>query len=292
MPPNPKADRITERTSIGTLFVSPRLRIQRAPAASASSAIGSTTAKMERQPTVSSRKPERVGPIAGASEITTLTRPIMRPRDCAGTTVMIVVISSGNMIAVPEACTTRATSSTGKPGASSAISVPAENRVIAATNMTRVVKRCSRKPVIGMTTAIVSMNDVVSHCACSAVMSRSTMRCGIATPIVVSLRMATNAADSSSQMTRFCSRVRAGPLGAGTRMLSVPGFVSVAAIGRLLVVFVRWVPRVKARRTGIIQANGCRRHRIPRLRANIRIWPRHRCITGSSCGGSSHSWSA
>ena len=48
--------------------------------------------------------------------------------------------------------------------------------------------------MIGITTAIVSMNAVVSHCACSAVMPRSTMRCGIATPIVVSLRIATKAA--------------------------------------------------------------------------------------------------
>ena len=74
------------------------------------------------------------------------------------------------------------------------MSVPAENRPIAATNIVRVVKRRSRKPVIGMTTAIVSMNAVVSHCAASAVMPRSMMRCGIATPIVVSLRIATKAA--------------------------------------------------------------------------------------------------
>ena len=48
--------------------------------------------------------------------------------------------------------------------------------------------------MIGITTAIVSMNAVVSHCAATAVMPRSPMRCGIATPIVVSLRIATNAA--------------------------------------------------------------------------------------------------
>ena len=46
------------------------------------------------------------------------------------------------------------------------MSVPSEKRVIAAMNTWRVVKRCSRNPVIGITTAIVSMNAVVSHCAC------------------------------------------------------------------------------------------------------------------------------
>ena len=140
-----------------------------------------------------------------------LTRPIMRPRECAGTRVMSVVISSGIMIAVPDACTTRATRSRGKPGERNAMSVPSENRLIAAMNTARVVNRCSRKPEIGMTTAIVSMNAVVSHCAATAVMPRSPMRCGIATPIVVSLRIATNAAASSSQMTRLSSRLSTAP---------------------------------------------------------------------------------
>ena len=56
--------------------------------------------------------------MAGASEMTTLTRPIIRPRACDGTSVMIVVMSSGIMIAVPDACTTRATTSSGNPGES------------------------------------------------------------------------------------------------------------------------------------------------------------------------------
>ncbi len=182
--------------------------------------------------------PASVGPIAGASEITMLTRPIMRPRMAAGTTVISVVMSSGIMMAVPEACTTRATSSIGKPGARNATSVPAENSDIAATNIVRVVKRRSRKPVIGMTTAIVSMNAVVSHCAARAVMPRSVMRCGIATPIVVSLRIATNAAARSSQMTRLSRgpslATPAVAVVRGTAMLPVPGVVSMAAIGRLL----------------------------------------------------------
>ncbi len=121
-------------TSIGACVGSPRLWIQRAPTPSAMSAIGRTIPKIQRQPTESSSRPDIVGPIAGASDITMLTRPMMRPRECAGTRVMSVVMSSGIMIAVPEACTTRATRSIGKPGERNAISVPSENSPIAAMN--------------------------------------------------------------------------------------------------------------------------------------------------------------
>ena len=69
------------------------------------------------------------------------------------------------MIAVPLACTTRAASRTSKPGASAAMSVPAENSDMAAIKIGRVANRCSRNPVMGITTAMVSMNAVVSHWA-------------------------------------------------------------------------------------------------------------------------------
>ena len=45
--------------------------------------------------------PEIVGPIAGATEMTMETLPIVRPRCAGGTSVMMVVMSSGIMIAVP-----------------------------------------------------------------------------------------------------------------------------------------------------------------------------------------------
>ena len=53
-------------------------------------------------------RPEIVGPIAGATDITIETRPMNRPRSDGATSVMSVVMSSGIMIAVPVACTTRA----------------------------------------------------------------------------------------------------------------------------------------------------------------------------------------
>ena len=58
--------------------------------------------------------------------------PIVRPRVAAGTRVMTVVNSSGNIIAVPLACTTRAKTSSVKPGAMAARSVPALNSTMAA----------------------------------------------------------------------------------------------------------------------------------------------------------------
>ena len=54
-----------------------------------------------------------------------------------------------------------------------------------------------------MTTAIVSMKALVNHCPCSGGMPRATLSSGIAIAIVVSLRIATKAATSRSQMTRM-----------------------------------------------------------------------------------------
>ena len=82
---------------------------------------------MNRQPSRLSTRPDTVGPIAGATEMTIEMLPITAPRRAGGTSVITVVISSGIMIAVPPACTTRATSSTANPGASAASSVPALN---------------------------------------------------------------------------------------------------------------------------------------------------------------------
>src|SRR5690625_2197048 len=58
-----------------------------------------------------------------------------------------------------------------------------------------------------MTTAIVNMKTVASHCPVAAVSPRSVMITGIATLMIVSLRITTKEETSSSVMT---SRVRAG----------------------------------------------------------------------------------
>ena len=149
--------------------------------------------------------------------------PIVLPRVSGGTSVMTVVMRSGSMIAVPDAWITRATTSSSRPGASAAASVPVENSDIARMKIARVCRRWSRKPVIGMTTAIVSRNAVVSHCAALAVTPRLAMRRGIATPMIVSFRITTNDETSSRLMTR---RLRAA--------CSVPAASVVAFMARIV----------------------------------------------------------
>ncbi|MNY04309.1 hypothetical protein D3C86_1369770 [compost metagenome] len=77
-----------------------------------------------------------------------------------------------------------------------------------------------------MTTAMVSMNAVVSHCAVLAVIPRSCIRWGIATPMIVSLRMTTKVETSSSAMTR---RFRAAV--AGSKAGDAVGRAAVDSLG-------------------------------------------------------------
>ena len=107
------------------------------------------------------------------------------------------------MMPVPPAWTTRPSRSIGKPCESRQMSVPRQKRIIAVRKICRVVKRWRRKPVVGMTTAIVSMNALVSHWPSSGGMWSERLSSGIAIAIVVSLRIATKAATRSSQMTRI-----------------------------------------------------------------------------------------
>ena len=160
-------------------------------------AIGSTNRKIQRQEKELRITPDTAGPSAGATDIASITLPITRPRSCIGTTAIRVVISSGIITAVPPAWTTRATSSTGKVHAQAASSVPAQNVPIARPKANRVVTRCRNQPVIGITTAIVSMNAVDSHCAALAFTAKSTISRGIALIMMVSLRITTKVAPTS-----------------------------------------------------------------------------------------------
>jgi hypothetical protein len=47
--------------------------------------------------------PEMLGPTAGATDMTVEIKPIVLPRVSGGASVITVVISSGIMIAVPDA---------------------------------------------------------------------------------------------------------------------------------------------------------------------------------------------
>ena len=65
----------------------------------------------------------------------------------------------------------------------------------------RVVTRCRNHPVTGMTTAIVSMNEVDSHWAARALTSNSLMSRGMAFIMIVSLRMTMKVAATSHVST-------------------------------------------------------------------------------------------
>jgi hypothetical protein len=84
--------------------------------------------------------------------------------------------------------------------------------------------------VVGMTTAMVSMNAVVIHWAVAAPTLNSRISCGSATLMIVSLRITTKAETTSSQTTRMA------PAGS-------PGSVGVAgapACGAVAVMVPRW----------------------------------------------------
>src|SRR5690625_2098295 len=130
------------------------------PTTSASAATGSTARNIHRQLRWARMKPEKVGPVAGATAMTMEIRPIVRPRRDTGTKVITVVMSSGSMTAVPLAWITRAATSTGKTGASAASAVPTVKVPIAPMKTDLVEKRVRMRPVVGMTTAMVSMNEI------------------------------------------------------------------------------------------------------------------------------------
>ncbi len=93
--------------------------------------------------------------MAGATDMTIEMLPMVLPRDSGGTSVITVVISSGIMIAVPVAWMTRPTTSSSRPGETAQISVPRLKIDMASMKIGRVLITCSKKPVTGMTTAMV-----------------------------------------------------------------------------------------------------------------------------------------
>ena len=127
-----------------------------------------------------------------------------------GTTFMTVVMSRGIISAVPAACSTRPPSSTGKMGASAATRVPPRKNTKAVIKTCRVVSRSITNPVVGITTAMVSMKPVVSHCAVAAVTPKLSMMTGSATDSVVSFSSITVAASTRVPSTSLDSLVSPG----------------------------------------------------------------------------------
>lgn len=174
--------------------------------AKAARAMGRTNTNIKRHVKCSRISPDTVGPMAGATEMAMLTLPMTAPRRSIGTSVRMVVIRSGSMMAVPPAWTMRARRRTSNPGASAARSVPPENSPMASIKTARVDNRCRMNPVVGMTTAMVSIKPVDSHCTVGASTPRSTMSRWRATFMMVSLRITTKVATSRVTMMVTDSR--------------------------------------------------------------------------------------
>ena len=111
------------------------------PNSSAATAIGSTSTNRARHGANDRTSPEMVGPSAGATEMTIEMLPMTCPRRLGGTRFITVVISSGIITAVPEACTIRPISSGRNVGETAQISVPTVKVLIASANTWRVEKR-------------------------------------------------------------------------------------------------------------------------------------------------------
>ena len=205
-PPNAGTVRSTERKSSLVFSVSPTFVRYFAPMARAASATGRTKTNIKRHVKCSRISPETVGPMAGATEIAMLTLPMTAPRLASGTSVRMVVISSGSMMAVPPAWMMRARSRISKPGATAASAVPPAKRPMASIKTARVDRLCRMNPVVGMTTAMVSIKPVESHCTVGASTPRSTISRCRATFMMVSFRITTKVATSRVAMMVTDSR--------------------------------------------------------------------------------------
>src|SRR5690606_38840972 len=102
-PPNANADSTTDNQSMGMRRGSVTFWMRAAPRMSAPTAMGATSQNIQRQSSTLRMRPEIVGPIAGATDMTMAMLPIVLPREAGGTRVITVVISSGIMMAVPVA---------------------------------------------------------------------------------------------------------------------------------------------------------------------------------------------
>src|SRR3954452_6904883 len=232
---------MTLGTSMEPAVGSPTFFKRDMPASPISAAIGRTSPNIQRQERYSRIRPETAGPIAGATDIASVTLPITRPRSCSGTTDMRVVISSGIITAMPDAWITRARTITQSidDGARAASRVPVQNTPMASPNACRVVTRWRNQPVTGMTTAMVSRKEVVNHWEARSVTPNSSCRRGRALTMMVSLRITMNVAATSQRSTAMSlAAVGAGAVGAWKswdmgRSFAVPGWAGTSSRNRL-----------------------------------------------------------
>src|SRR5699024_9255417 len=166
--------------------------------------------------------PPTVGPIAGPTPITIEMVPIIAPRRSAGTRRMTVVMTRGIITAVPDACTTRPVSRAPKFGAIAHSVEPSAKEVMATRNIARGEKRSSRKPVMGMTTAIVTKNPLMSHWTVAILTSRVLDNSDNAIETVVSFKIITKAAMTITPMMRLVLAGLRGCCGLGVNLTEEP----------------------------------------------------------------------
>ena len=111
-----------------------------------------------------------VGPMAGATDMTIEMLPIVLPRASGGTSVIDRGHQQRHHDRRAGGLDDAAEDQQREAGRSGRRSACRREKIdIARMKIGRVFMRCSRKPVTGMTTAMVSRNAVVSHCAALAV---------------------------------------------------------------------------------------------------------------------------
>src|SRR5690625_3183773 len=125
---NPADDKIIDKISILGLLSSDTFLKKSAAIVMVIITRGRTVINNARHVKCASRKPDRVGPIAGPKAITIPIIPIAVPRRSTGIIAKSTVINKGSIIPDPDACTILPKSRTGKIGARAEIIVPAPDR--------------------------------------------------------------------------------------------------------------------------------------------------------------------
>src|SRR5699024_4020556 len=121
--PNPADDKIIDGISILGLLSSVTFLKKSAAIVMVIITRGSTVINSARHVKCASKKPDKVGPIAGPKAITIPIIPIAVPRRSTGIIAKRTVINKGSIIPEPDAWTILPKSSTGKTGASAEIIV-------------------------------------------------------------------------------------------------------------------------------------------------------------------------
>ena len=165
------------------------------------STIGMAMTKMARHGKTLDTAPPTVGPMAGATVITSEPTPMRRPTLLRGDCSRMMFIISGVATPEPMPWITRASRMTGKVWPTIMIAEPVTARTTAAMNRDFSRKRRFRNDDSGIVAATTSRYTVVIHCTVAVFTPNSVMSSGNSTVITVSVRMPMNASEPTATMT-------------------------------------------------------------------------------------------